>query len=93
VLDGEDAGFVRLYVRKGKDTVVGATLVAEHAGEMAGELAVIVGAGVGLSRLAEVIHPYPTQAEVIKKAADAWRRQKLTPRVKRLFDWWFRVTA
>jgi pyruvate/2-oxoglutarate dehydrogenase complex dihydrolipoamide dehydrogenase (E3) component len=93
VLDGEAEGFVRLYVRKGKDTVVGATLVAEHAGEMAGELAVIITAGVGLGTVAEVIHPYPTQAEAIKKAADAWRRRKLTPTVKRWFQRWFRLTA
>jgi hypothetical protein len=45
-------------------------------------------AGMGLGRLASVIHPYPTQAEVIHKAGDAYNRTRLTPRVKRLFDWW-----
>jgi hypothetical protein len=38
---------------------------------------------VGLSQLSGVIHPYPTQAEAIKKAADAYRRTLLTPNTKR----------
>jgi len=91
VLDGETAGFLRVHLEKGKDRIVGATLVAEHAGESIGELALAIGQGVGLGKLASVIHPYPTQAEVIKKAGDLYRRGALTPTVKRLFGWWFRV--
>ena len=49
--------------------------------------------GVGLGQIAATIHPYPTQGEVLKKAADAWRRTRLTPTVKKLFAWWFRWTA
>jgi pyruvate/2-oxoglutarate dehydrogenase complex dihydrolipoamide dehydrogenase (E3) component len=90
-LDGEDEGFLRLQVAKGKDRILGATLVAEHAGDMLGELCLAVTAGVGLNTIAGTIHPYPTQGEVVKKAADAWRRTKLTPGVKRLFRGWFRL--
>jgi pyruvate/2-oxoglutarate dehydrogenase complex dihydrolipoamide dehydrogenase (E3) component/uncharacterized membrane protein YdjX (TVP38/TMEM64 family) len=91
VLDGEDDGFLRVLVRKGRDTIVGATLVATHAGDMISELSVAMAGGVGLGTIANVIHPYPTQAEVIKRAADAWNRTRLTPRVKRLFAWWMGV--
>jgi len=35
-----------------------------------------------------VIHPYPTQAEAIRKAADAYNRTRLTPTVKKLFKLW-----
>lgn len=90
-LDGAEEGFLRVHVVKGKDRVVGATLVAEHAGDMLGELCLAVTAGVGLNAISGVIHPYPTQGEVVKKAADAWRRGKLTPLVKTVFGWWFRV--
>jgi pyruvate/2-oxoglutarate dehydrogenase complex dihydrolipoamide dehydrogenase (E3) component len=90
-LDGAAEGFLRLHVAKGKDRVLGATLVAEHAGDLLGELCLAVTAGVGLNAISGVIHPYPTQAEVVKKAADAWRRGKLTPTVKKVFGWWFRV--
>jgi pyruvate/2-oxoglutarate dehydrogenase complex dihydrolipoamide dehydrogenase (E3) component len=91
VLDGEDEGFLRVHLQRGSDHILGATLVAEHAGDMLGELCLAVTQGIGLGSIAGVIHPYPTQAEVIKKAADTWRRGKLTPRVKKLFGWWFRV--
>jgi hypothetical protein len=46
--------------------------------------------GRGLGAIGAAIHPYPTHAEVMKKAADAYNRTRLTPRVKRLFDWWLR---
>jgi pyruvate/2-oxoglutarate dehydrogenase complex dihydrolipoamide dehydrogenase (E3) component len=91
ILDGEDEGFLRVHLQRGSDKILGATLVAEHAGDILGELCLAITKGIGLGGIAGVIHPYPTQAEVIKKAADTWRRGKLTPRVKKLFGWWFRV--
>jgi hypothetical protein len=45
-------------------------------------------AGAGLGTIANVIHPYPTQAEALKKAADAWNRTRLTPFVKKAMAWW-----
>jgi pyruvate/2-oxoglutarate dehydrogenase complex dihydrolipoamide dehydrogenase (E3) component len=91
VLDGDGEGFLRLHLAKGRDRILGATLVSRHAGDQLGELYLAVTHGIGLGKIASVIHPYPTQIEVIKKAADAHRRGKLTPRVKRLFDLWFRL--
>lgn len=91
ILDGADEGFLRLHLEKGKDRILGATLVAEHAGDMIGELCLAITHGIGLGKIASVIHPYPTQGEVVKKAADQWRRTKLTPGVKKLFERWFRM--
>ncbi|RMG96753.1 MAG: mercuric reductase [Chloroflexi bacterium] len=90
--DGLTEGFVSLYVQRGRDKIVGGTIVAPHAGEMIGELAVAMAAGVGLSKLTTVVHPYPTLAEAIRKTADAWNRTRLTPTVARLFGLWFRLT-
>jgi len=90
VLDGATQGFLRVHLRKGRDEILGATLVAEHAGDMIGELCLAVTHGIGLGRIATTIHPYPTQGEVVKKAADAWRRTQLTPRAKRVLGTWFR---
>jgi hypothetical protein len=59
---------------------------------MISALCVAIANGVGLARIAATIHPYPTQGEVLKKAADTWRRGKLTPAVKRLFNAWFWLT-
>jgi pyruvate/2-oxoglutarate dehydrogenase complex dihydrolipoamide dehydrogenase (E3) component len=91
ILDGADEGFLRLHLQKGKDRILGATLVADHAGDMIGELCLAITHNIGLGKIASVIHPYPTQGEVVKKAADQWRRTKLTPGVKKLFERWFRV--
>lgn len=91
ILDGADEGFLRLHLEKGKDRILGATLVADHAGDMIGELCLAITHNIGLGKIASVIHPYPTQGEVIKKAADQWRRTRLTPGVKKLFERWFRV--
>ena len=91
ILDGEDEGFLRIHLKKGTDHILGATLVAEHAGDLLGELCLAITHKIGLGKIASVIHPYPTQGEVIKKAADAWRRTKLTPGVKKFFERWFRV--
>ena len=88
VLDGDDDGFLRVHLRAGSDKIVGATLVAAHAGDMISELTLAMTAGLGLGAIAGTIHPYPTQAEVMKKAADAYSRTRLTPLVKKVFAWW-----
>ncbi len=93
LLDGAEEGFLRVHLKAGSDRILGATLVAEHAGDMLGELCLAITAGVGLGKIASVIHPYPTQGEVVKKAADTWRRGKLTPFVKKLFDLRFRLMS
>lgn len=86
ILDGESEGFLKVHVKKGSDKIVGATLVAGHAGEMISEITLAMVAGAGLAALAKTIHPYPTQADVIRKAGDAYNKTRLTPRVKRMFD-------
>jgi pyruvate/2-oxoglutarate dehydrogenase complex dihydrolipoamide dehydrogenase (E3) component len=91
VLDNAEEGFLRLLLKKNGDQILGATLVAEHAGEMIAEVALAMTSGLGLSAIGSTIHPYPTQAEVFRKAADQWRRGKLTTRVKKLFDWYFKL--
>ena len=90
-LDGEEEGFLRVHLKAGSDRILGATLVAEHAGDLISQLTQAMTAGVGLGKVGETIFPYPTQAEVIRKAADAWRRTKLTPRAKSAFRLFFRT--
>ncbi len=91
LVDGEDGGFLKVHLKRGTDKILGATLVARHAGEMISEITLAMVAGVGLKTIAETIHPYPTQAEVIRKAADEYTLSRLTPLVKKLstklLDW------
>ncbi len=86
LLDGEAGGFVKVHVRKGTDRIIGATIVASHAGDMISELTLAIANGIGLSKIADTIHPYPTQAEAIRKLGDTYNRMRLSPRVKGIFD-------
>jgi pyruvate/2-oxoglutarate dehydrogenase complex dihydrolipoamide dehydrogenase (E3) component len=88
ILDGESEGFVKVLVRRETDRIVGATIVARHAGEMISELTLAMVGKLGLKTLASTIHPYPTQAEAIKKTADAYNRSRLTPLVQSVLKKW-----
>jgi len=72
IADGEEDGFAKIHVRDGTDTILGATVVARHAGEMINGITLAMVAGIGLSTVARVIHTYPTQADAIKMAAEAY---------------------
>jgi pyruvate/2-oxoglutarate dehydrogenase complex dihydrolipoamide dehydrogenase (E3) component len=85
ILEGDEEGFLDVYLKKGKGEIVGATLVARHAGDMISEITLAMTSGGGLGAVGRTIHPYPTRAEVIKKAADAFSRSRLTPRVQKVF--------
>ncbi|MDY7094965.1 MAG: mercuric reductase [Acidobacteriota bacterium] len=93
-LDGPAEGFLRLHLAAGRDRIVGATLVAEHAGEILAALSLAISSGTGLSAFTDAIFPYPTQAEVLRRAADDHLLRRLTPRrrqwLRRYFAWFRR---
>ena len=92
ILDGADEGYVTVLTKEASDQILGATIVARHAGEMISQLTTAIVGKVGLGRLAGVIHPYPTQAEAIKATSGAYLRTRLTPFAKGLFDRWLRFS-
>ena len=92
ILDGQDEGFVKVHVRRGTDRIVGATIVARHAGDMISEITLAMTHGLGLKQLASTIHPYPTQAEAIRRLGDQFNRTRLTPFVMSLFRKWLTWT-
>lgn len=77
--EGEESGFLEVHVKKGSDSILGATLVARHAGELIAPLAVAMASGAGLGKLVDLILPYPTQSELLKVVAGAYTRTRLTP--------------
>lgn len=91
ILDGEDAGFLRVHLKRGSDRILGGTLVAAHAGDMIGLLSLAITHGLGLSKFSQTIFPYPTQGEVFRKAGDLYNRGRLTERARRFFELWFKV--
>ncbi|PIR18949.1 MAG: mercuric reductase, partial [Elusimicrobia bacterium CG11_big_fil_rev_8_21_14_0_20_64_6] len=88
ILDGEAEGFVKVMVEDGTDRILGATIVASHAGDMISEISVAMNNGVGLSGIGATIHPYPTQAEAVRKLGDAYNRTRLTPFAKSALGTW-----
>lgn len=92
ILDGESDGFVKLHVSKGTDKLVGATIVARHAGEMISEITAVMNAGGGAGTLGATIHPYPIQAEAIRRAANSHNKTRLTPTLKSFFNKWMEWT-
>lgn len=91
LLEGEPEGFLRIHLEQGSDKILGGTLVASHAGDMIGVLALAMTHGLGLSKLSSTIFPYPTQGEIFRKAGDAYMRTKLTSTAKKFFELWFRI--
>ena len=88
IVDGETEGFAKIYLQKGTSKMIGATIVARHAGDMINEITLAMTHKLGIGALASTIHPYPTQAEAIRKAADEYSRDRLTPFVKKLASTW-----
>ena len=88
ITDGEEEGFVKVHVKRGTDKILGATIVARHAGDMIGEISLAMVGGLGLKTIANVIHPYPTQAEAIRQVADEYNRTRLTPFTKSVLRLW-----
>jgi len=86
IAEAETNGFVKILHKKGSDQILGATIVARHAGEMISEVTLAIVGKRGLNTLSSVIHPYPTQAEAIRKAADAYRKTLLTPTSQKLLS-------
>lgn len=87
ILDGQHEGFVRVHLRRGTDRILGATVVAAHAGDLLTYFTLAMTQGRGLGSLANAIYPYPTQAEVIKRVANTYLQTRLSPGIKRLLRW------
>ena len=90
ILDGETEGYVRLYMEEKDGRILGATIVGSHAGESIGEAVLAITQKLKVGDLSGVIHPYPTQAEAVKRAADLQFRSRLKPWMRRLLEKYFR---
>ena len=87
VVESEEAGFAKILTAKGSDRILGATIVAPHAGDLLHEFVLAMKAGIGLGKIASTIHAYPTFAELARKAGEKYNRTRLTQRTKKIFTW------
>ena len=90
ILETQDEGFTKVLTRKGSDEILGVTIVAEHGGDLLHEFVLAMKHGIGLGKIANTIHAYPTFAEAARKLGDQFNRTRLTPRTKSIFTWLFR---
>lgn len=88
VIDGQDEGFVKIHTKAKSDKILGATIVANHAGDMISEISLAMVGNLGLELISTVVHPYPTQAEAIRQVGDLYNRTRLTPFIKRIIERW-----
>lgn len=84
VVDGEAIGFARAHVNKKDGRLLGATLVSRRAGESIGEFVLAIQKRMKLCDLGAAIHPYPTQAEIIKRLGDSSMKSRFKPWMKKL---------
>ncbi|AFY62455.1 mercuric reductase [Synechococcus sp. PCC 6312] len=77
VTEGETQGFLELVLSHNSDRILGAAIVGHGAGELISYITQAMGTNQGLSRLSQTIFPYPTQAEILKKAADHYYQATL----------------
>jgi pyruvate/2-oxoglutarate dehydrogenase complex dihydrolipoamide dehydrogenase (E3) component len=87
VVESEESGFAKILAAKGSDKILGATLVAPHAGDLLHEFVLAMSAGIGLGKISSTIHAYPTFAELARKAGDKYSKTRLTPTAKKIFAW------
>jgi pyruvate/2-oxoglutarate dehydrogenase complex dihydrolipoamide dehydrogenase (E3) component len=87
VIEGEELGFIKVLAAKGSDKILGVTIVAAHAGDLLHEFVLAMKYRVGLGQLATTIHAYPTFAELARKVGDHYNKKRLTPFLKKVFNW------
>jgi len=81
IADSSTTGFVKVLTVPGKDKILGATIVGEHAGDLLAEFVLAMRHGLGLNKILGTIHTYPTLAEANKYAAGTWKRAHAPQRV------------
>jgi pyruvate/2-oxoglutarate dehydrogenase complex dihydrolipoamide dehydrogenase (E3) component len=89
ITDGQDDGFVKIHVKLGTDRILGATIVASRASEMINEISVAMSTGIGMRKLARVLHTYPAQSDAIRQAALAYTLYRPVSWLQRTYARWF----
>jgi pyruvate/2-oxoglutarate dehydrogenase complex dihydrolipoamide dehydrogenase (E3) component len=96
IADGAAHGMVKVLTAPGKDRILGATIVGEHAGDLIAEYVAAMRHGFGMNKILGTIHIYPTLAEANKYAAGVWKKAHAPQRLLRLverFHAWMRGSA
>ncbi|WP_455196727.1 FAD-dependent oxidoreductase [Kaarinaea lacus] len=86
IADEEDHGLVKVLTEPGKDRILGVTIVGHHAGELIAEFVTAMTYGLGLEKILNTIHIYPTLTEANKYVAGNWKKSHKPERVLSWLD-------
>lgn len=86
ITDAENYGFIRVITPKGKDRILGVTIVGHRGGELLAEFTLAMRHGLGLNKILGTIHPYPTMSEATKYTAGEWKRANAPQGLLRLIE-------
>lgn len=90
IAESEAHGFVKILTAKGSDKILGATIVGQHAGEILAEVTFAMKHKMGLRKILQTIHPYPTWAEANKYAAGQYGLARKPEALLKWAERWFR---
>lgn len=82
ICTGDTEGFVKILAEKGTGKVLGATIVGSNAGDMISAITTAIVQQISLQSIANIIHPYPTLQEAVRKCGDLYNRTRLTSTTK-----------
>ena len=88
IIDGEENGYVTIYIDQRSGHIRGGTIVARHAGEMIGQLTLAITQGLKIGALARTIQPYPTLSDSLRQVADRYEMNRIRPWQRRLIKLW-----
>ncbi len=92
IVDSADTGFIKIITKEKSDRILGVTIVGEGAGELIAEFVLAMQYNLGLNKILQTIHVYPTMNEANKAAAGYWRKTHTNPKVitilDRIFTWY-----
>ncbi len=93
IADSEATGFVKVLTPPGRDKILGVSIVGPHAGDLIAEFVIAMRNGLGLKKILNTIHIYPTFSEANRFAAGEWRKAHLSERlidIARRYHQWMR---
>ena len=86
--DNERTGYAEVLTVKGKDKILGATIVGTDAGEQIAPISIMMSNNLGLGALGSTLFCYPSRSEYLKRLSDNFNRTKLAPTVSGAMKKW-----
>ena len=83
IADEEAHGMIKVLTVPNKDIILGVTIVGEHAGDVIAEYVMAMKHNIGLNKILNTIHIYPTMAEANKYVAGNWKRAHTPEKILR----------